>query len=259
MSEQPIAQETITAMSRLNSYVRSNSYYRPYSTNLKYIIYRYKMALLVGCVKAGVTQSRLVMVRATCRTCGGRGYYGWDNDNTCWTCHGAGWVALEFIETRLPGEVIFHTPYGPQRSAPAELQMTIRGQQPAWVSDWKPNQDGIDLEPGDLAEALNIVEAWFYGDRFPVNYIMGRHGGDEDDVWYRLPVGKIDTCSWCGAPGEITFTRDTHLLRWIESSCHKCRYKHPFELSPKPDQLLAPTSVQTWLARRAAWEVKTNE
>ena len=103
----------ISALSRLNSYVRSDAYHRFYPTNLKNAVYRYKTALLVEGVKAGLAQSRLIMVRAKCHTCSGRGYYGWDNDNTCWTCHGAGWVGLQFVETGLPGGFVFHTPYGP--------------------------------------------------------------------------------------------------------------------------------------------------
>jgi hypothetical protein len=243
----------IGALSRLNSYVRSNAYQRFYPTNLKHVVYRYKTALLVEGVKAGLAESRLIMVRAKCHTCGGRGYYGFNEGNTCWTCQGAGWVGLQFVESSLPGGFAFHTPYGTRYSVPIELQMTIKGQQPTWVSDWQPNQTGADLAPAALAEDLNAVEDWFYGDQFPTGYVVDARETTLDDVWYRLPIGKTETCVWCGAPGETLVTQLTLLTIWIEGLCGKCRHKHPFEVSPRPDQLLAPASVQTWLAKRAAW------
>ena len=137
--------------------------------------------------------------------------------------------------------------------------MTIKGQQPAWISDWQPNQTGVDLEPAELAEDLNTVENWFYGDEFPAEHIVDwkRDAAIVDDVWYRLPIGKTETCVWCGAPSVTILVQETLLLIWREGTCDRCQRRHPFESSQRPDQLMAPAAVQTWLAKRVAWKEKS--
>lgn len=254
MFDQPIAQEVVNAMSRLNSFVRSESFGYHYSQQMRYIIYGHKDQLIGAALKAGMASQRLIAVKSKCRTCHGTGMYDhWrynGGDEGCWTCGGTGKVELKFIETTLPGGIVFHTPI---HSWPADALITIE-------SGWKPNQRGNDLTPAELADTLNVIEVWRYGDEFPRQHVMPYFEDGRSPFYYRLYIGKVEGCLWCGKPCPLSERKYTKLLEWGCGICDTCRVRHAFtthlwQIYP-PSVLIAYAPIREWLRRRAEWTEK---
>jgi hypothetical protein len=257
MFDQPIAQEVINAMSRLNSFVRSESFGYHYSSQMRYIIYGHKDHLINAAISAGMASQRLIAVKSKCRTCHGTGMYDhWrynGGDEGCWTCRGTGKVMLYFSETTLPGGIVFHTPI---HSVPTGELVTIE-------SGWKPNQRGKDLTPAELAEALNIIEAWRYvGDEFPRQFEMSGYTDSYAPFYYRLHVGRVEGCLWCGVPAPRIAHQYTKLLEWEYGICDACRVRYAFTThlwqQEPPGILIAHAPIREWLRRRAEWTEKEN-
>jgi hypothetical protein len=257
MFDQPINQEVVNAMSRLNSFVRSETFRYHHSSQMRGIIYGHKDYLIAAALKAGMASQRLIAVKSKCRRCDGSGIYGsWrydSDDEGCWTCGGTGKVTLYFRETTLPGGIIFHSPIF---SVPS-------GELATFETGWKPNQTGKDLTPAELADALNVVESWRYGDEFPRQFEMSGYSEYSAPFYYRLYIGGMTGCLWCGAPCAQTAHQYTKLVEWGYGVCDTCRIKYAFlkhlwQQEP-PSVLIAHAPIREWLRRRAEWTEKQEQ
>lgn len=212
--------DVLTAIDRLNSWVRSESYrHGLWHSTLTRRIYEMKSAAIERAHRELVCTHRLIETLATCRDCGGDGRYvdtGGQEFDHCHACSNTGRVRLQFVETRIydrnrhpdpaiaaremvTGAVGFpilhawHTPrmrfYNRSFDLPQEIGTDVT---------WSVNQPGRDLTVDEAARDLLLCEPVF-----PPRY---RHDQYCDD-WecrctdrYVLYLGEVtNCCAHCGA------------------------------------------------------------
>lgn len=248
-----IPTESLLALDRLNSWVRSKSWY-PDGCGPKNWIYAMKGTALRQAFALGLRADRSVYYMATCRDCGGTGRYvdntGFAHDH-CWACENTGEVKLRFVESTIPAGkqlIIWHSPF--PRSASGYI---TEAEVP--VTDWKPNTPGRDMTPAEVCEALLLAEDAFAAGT-PKAY-MERYIGEDDlhNDQYRLHLGQCANarCSVCHRPVQdgTPYTARAGRILWTELVCTVCRrlvpkvYEH-FRKVP-PVELTSDPAVMAWI------------
>lgn len=239
---------TISALIALNSWVRSEVARALCVGRLRRVVYLYKYHALRALADGGIDLSPVpVYVESQCRDCDG------SERNHCWRCDNSGSVRLEFVQVRLPGGQIWHSPREPLK-CPLQLLDTVDGIEAILSKDWNVGKEGAAMDYQDLAAALNVAEAW-YG--VPGWYTI--RWWDNDPAYYKLPLGdRPSTCAFCDgpvAPGAMRYSAATLLLQWHDWCCASCskQFGTTFPEFPVPLELISEP-VALWLQRRENWE-----
>ena len=247
----PPEEITLDALIALNSWVRSEEAQALDGGRLRRAIYKYKAAALRAYMDAGIDLSPiLVYVEASCRDCDEGGE---QLGRHCWRCGDTGVVRLEFVQVRLPGTQIWHSPRESLK-CPGALLLAMADVEAVPATSWGVGQEGIAMDYQDLAAALNVVEAW-YG----VPGLYAIRWWDNDPAYYTLPLGERSrTCAFCGGPivpDATSYSASTLLLQWYDWCCASCskQFGKSFPDFPFPLELVS-ASVGIWRQRRENWE-----
>jgi hypothetical protein len=212
--------EFITAVSRLNSWARSEGARRNFHSPVRAIYYLKREAIQWAHENLSCLHST-VKITVVCRACGGTGNYvdsyGYEWDH-CRACNSRGRVALLFVQTAIGGGPIWHTPW---------MKFFVRcgGPHPPynlarWVDDWTVNEPGLEMEPWEVARDLNLVETTFT--RRPGWYSTDY--GTFNDFGYTLYLGDTEReCGFCGSREGLLAH---HVIRrpvcWTAFACAAC-------------------------------------
>lgn len=281
--ENPELRRALRAVNYLNSYVRSEACRRHLLSKPERAIYHLKRYALEAAQKAGMVSHRRVGVVATCRDCGGTGRYmdsvGQEFDH-CHRCQNRGHLVLYFVES----EILFdpsgwqfwknfawHTP---EKQWPREWNDWLKNEFPG-DTRWKTHQLGQDLTPAQVAECLNVAEAYF-PQRPPLRWVdLDYTHRQVDDFDYRLYVGETSKCCrFCGSESEESEIGRCAVRRgnicWIDHACKACRDRYPvvrffkpgapkepniYDDFPWPHQLTNNEHIQGWIERHPAKEL----
>lgn len=277
--------EIVRTVDSLNSWVRSDSFRRQYSTSaIRRMVYWYKDKALEEIHRAGADTNRLVVVSLTCRDCNGKkrytDQYGFEHSG-CRACLSTGIATLRFVETsiELAGEKFdWHSPYDYRSNFACrvvrEMDEAVRN---SYVlvrggEDWQPNQRGRDLTVDDAAKYLLALESEHASNpartyRSGYDWEFGRAALDYDD--YSLDLGRVSTgkCRLCekeiSDPQVGWYHVCDRRIRWIAQACNRCRDKYRdrsvFEkLSYSkhfPTELITP-NVALWIQKHQPAESK---
>ncbi len=254
----------IRAIALLNSWVRSPSYR---DSTAKNFVYNLKNQAVKRVHDDGLSETRTIKVKTTCRQCGGSGEYvdsygiKWPH---CRACYSSGVVALLFVETTIkvkhgPLDCIrWHTPYLKHPLATGDMGLNA-------VEDtqWQPNQLGESLPINEVCKCLMVAEAEFK-DRPPLRY---EDYGTFDPCNYQLDFGDRPNFS-CGICGRTTastgcnYAVGSKRIIWHDRACQTCdvfyshiggsifeRFSYPMDLF-KDDNVLKWIRTHPWLERK---------
>lgn len=235
------------AVDRLNRHARI-----PSAWSIKTHIYALKGAAIDRLDQLGVTQSRVISVRATCKTCRGTGIFNERHMTPCNRCENAsGTAVLHFRETTIhPTFACMDWPLDTIRWHIPIHWTTANEHAVEPVTDWKPNQPGIALDPEELAEALNLAEPAF---------ITGKMYHAQQFLNFYLGTAN-EQCVFCNSTHDLErHNFDRGCLRWSASVCKPCikhsvllvkRYGRSLRdrIAAPPPELLTP-SIATWIER----------
>lgn len=196
----------ISAMSALNSHVRSNN--ARFDEPLKNHVYSMKRRAIDLAEMAGLAMFRPISVVVTCSGCHGDGLF---RDRwKCNRCDGTGKAMLYFRETRIGktlarldwngADVVWHTPTSSRESSEFVA-----------VEDWKPLTPGKELSTDEMLDALEIAEPLF--------------GTRERHADYRISLGSDhERCAFCRSTESlVSHSVERGRLRWSASACESCR------------------------------------
>lgn len=250
--------EACRKLDRLNSWVRSRSFRHGFGGRLDFVIYHLKSQAIQACIAAGIASHRLIATDVKCRQCGGTGryvnQYG-DEYPHCRACRSTGQAHLQFIETTIAGELIWHTP--------ANHRVSFVERWWEWTEepagDWQPNTVGKDLAIDEAALLLNEVESFFPGRPYKRAVYDGwdYYGEVDDFATYRLYLGATTegVCGLCGGPSEPNQRYGVHCgrIEWSAPGCATCKALHGNDIFKRlgervPPQLLTP-GVRAWVER----------
>ena len=242
----------------LNSWVRSDSFRHSGGGRLDFVIYHLKSEAIKAAMAAGIASHRLIGTDVRCRDCCGSGRYvnSWGEEfSHCRMCFSTGTVHLQFIESTLAGDLVWHSP--------ANFRLNFlrnwSHMEEHSAGDWKPHTKGRDLTVDQAALLLNEVESYFPGRSSSRTVYEGRYPtGDVDDfASYRLVIGQTDAerCNLCECETDdsgwhhITLGR----LEWSANICKACRALHGmgvFKLCARdvPGSLWTP-AIKAWVDR----------
>jgi hypothetical protein len=245
--------ESMLAMSRLNSWVRSPSF-RSFGGPRNAIYFLKRQALDWADSHFRCLHSTVITL-TTCRGCAGTGKYTDSYGHTfdhCRACSNRGTLSLLFVQTLIEDKMVWHTPW---------MKFYIRGKSASppynlarWTDDWKVNEPGKDLTPAEAARDLNTVEC-FWPDR------QGAWTSNDFGMFfhfdYRLHVGATERkCTFCGSTevqGSFGVTRET--VQWSDHCCRSCEsivrgtHGNVFDAFPLPWHLLRDPQIELWMAR----------
>src|SRR5690242_8277276 len=227
MSEVP---ESIWAMDRLNSWIRSNSFRAHNFASPRHAIYWLKGEALTWAHQNLSCLHSSVRVTTQCRDCDGTGCYTDSYGTTfphCRACGSCGQVSLTFVQSFIQGGPVWHTPWN------KFWLRGIYGQHPNYYlarvidGEWTVNQVGRDLTPDEIARDLNTVEQFWQ--KRPDPYYTD-WGGPFDDFKFTLYAGATprETCSLCGNPNDSGCgCRVTRFpIEWTDHACKRCETIH---------------------------------
>lgn len=243
----------------MNSFVRSEVHRRRWScrTSMPKVVYHYKREALREFTQLQLASHRLVFVRVTCRDCGGsRRYtdsYGYTHDH-CWLCGSTGSVGLRFVESTLPGGIIWNTPERDDFRRGVGQEVATRVETPI------VHQVGKDLTPSEVAANMNAIESVITVQPPRVTEYYGTDYLPHHT--YQLWIGESsrDTCLICGSHEGAPFHgygARTGRLCWTGSVCLKCQAQangvEIFDVLARllPAELLTP-EITEWAARHPA-------
>jgi len=250
------------------------------------IYYLKDRALRAADVK-GLAVHRLVDVAVSCRTCNGSGLYLHGHrtsseggrvavTSSCRGCTGKGSKRLGFVESTIAGRWTWHSPVRPpaawgvatQYALTLEARLRAAGQDFVRVDegDWRPNQPGQLLTPGQVAAAFCTAETmWLVPPLRDDDYATDRE--------YMLFLGDEGggACVLCGeTAGPIDhYLIDQGRALWSSPAC-RCEEDHDTGRQPVlgvfdalrergiPEQLAADPHVQRWLASHPKTERVTH-
>lgn len=252
----PKMPDFISAMERLNSWIRSSSGKRGLAPHRA--IYYLKREVIEWAHRNLTVHHHNVRVVMPCRGCEGTGRYidSWGNRfNHHWECGSLGRQRLEFVQTSIQNGPTWHSPWntfyisgfrGP------DWQLAIADQ------SWRPNQPGIDMTPDEVARDLNLLETTFT--KRPGDYYTD-WGGPWNHFRYSLYIGNtgepVRRCSFCGiqlSDRACGFGVNRDGLEWTDYACDPCQKKvggglAVFGAFPVPAQLVTP-AIQAWQRRQ---------
>lgn len=240
----------------MNSFVRSAAARHGLGGSaLANVVYHYKREALIQATGYGLATHRRATVPTKCRDCEGTGKYydsfGYRHDH-CWRCNNSGHVRLQFVETTLPDGIVWLTP---REKAWKFMSTAAQDELDETTQNWQINQPGIDLEPSQVAEHLNAIEA-FFPKRPEKRY--SEYGEHDAFATYTLWIGTTERgkCYLCGAAIDRIY--GGHYVRsgrvtWNGIVCKPCEGRcggKVFEtLTPMmPRHFLTPP-IAEWIAR----------
>jgi hypothetical protein len=243
--------EVIHAVSRLNSWIRSDSA-RGHFAPARAIYFLKGQAIEWADENLKCLHST-VKVATTCRGCGGTGKYCDTHGHTwphCRACSSRGRLALLFVQTAIGGGPIWHTPW---------LKFHVRrdGANPhyalaRWAEGWTVNEPGHDMEPWEVARDLNLAETTFT--KRPGWY--STDWGGCNDFHYSLYIGSTpaDVCSLCGGVADVKhgYGVTRRPIHWTDHACNVCSimYGDVFKAFSMPRQLIDNEHIQKFIERR---------
>ena len=250
MSEIP---ESIWAMSRLNSWIRSASYRRQSYGGPRNAIYFLKRQAIQWADENLSCLHSTVQTITKCRGCAGTGRYvdsrGYEFDH-CRACNNQGTLSLLFVQTAIAQGPIWHTPWlkfwiHDKKNPPYNLARWVDG-------DWSVNQAGQDRTSAEVAGDLNTVES-FWTDR------KGAWtSSDWGTFWhfdYRLWVGETENrCAFCGNASDVGYNYCVarRTIQWTDHACKSCDAKQKgtgdiYKNFPVPMHLIADPRIVHWM------------
>ena len=238
------------AIDHLNSWVRTTSGCEAMNSPRRRI-YEAKGLALLDATRLLNAEHFALTVPVKCRDCGGSGRYddGYRAFPHCWRCNSSGTVRLEFVESRIPGIAVWHTP------KEYAYRLPITGEMSFASTEWDVNRSGKDLEPEDAAGyLLTIDEAW------PPRY-AGRHEQcyDRCDCTdrYSLYVGCWDRwCAHCrtGEP-KYRFHKRVGRVECTLMACEACyAVKKGLSLFDAciPLEMYRSPNIMAWINKNSA-------
>lgn len=244
--------DSIQAMDRLNSWVRSKSFRHGLSgMTLQRHIYRAKGDAIRSAHSQYEISHRPFTFLAKCRSCNGTGVftheycYGSEADTSpCRTCSRSGVVRLDFVETRiwLEAPICWHSPRHSFPLSPYVLGVETN------PGEWTPNQPGREMTPDEAARDLLLID-----EQWPVSRWVSFH-----DRFYELYIGEsVETCAHCGVgilPGDHRCGSHRSNVGFTFAACDRCRKAMTTEALfnvQVPQQLIdTQPNVQAWMRQR---------
>lgn len=242
--------KVIAAMSRLNSWVRSESF-RHGISGPRAAIYAYKSEIIRHAVDGGCrVEVRRIVSAVKCRDCGGSGRYVDQYERvhpSCRACRGSGTAKLEFAETKFTDGPCWHTPLSHWPSCGVNAyEMT------AEVDSFTPNQVGQDLKIAAAADDLLTVERFL--DEAGTLHRLRRYRPSDMD--YRLHLGKSPRrCAFCGSRaflpkyGTYSITSFKHVA-WQAHAHDSCFKVNGWAFPFNPPGVIADPRIQAWMKAR---------
>ena len=241
----------IAAMSRLNSWVRSESFQHGLG-GPRAAIYAYKSEVIRHAVDGGCRVAlRLIVSAVKCRDCGGSGryvdQYGHEHPS-CRACRGTGTAKLQFVEARFADGPCWHTPLHSWPSCGINAYKLTPE-----VDSFTPNQIGQDMKIAAAADDLLTVER-FLEQSGALNRLRRCR---PDDMGYRLHLGKSPRrCAFCDSRaflpkyGTYLVTSLKHVT-WSAHAHDSCFKINGWAFPFKPPGVIADPRIQAWIKARS--------
>jgi hypothetical protein len=248
------------ALDRLNSAVRARCHVPARA------VYAMKRNAIKQAHQDGlIDRYRRIGMDVKCHDCGGTGRYThWSGDeyDHCWACRNTGTAHLVFIETRLAGDILWHSPTREFPYLGADFQLPACEEHPG---DWNVNAPGKPLTVSEIARDILVTERAFR--RPGIGWSYSIH--ETESYAYKLYLGETEhSCRFCGVAINVDDWKTYHRygvsrdrLEWSDYACNECSAKYPahftwgvkqasiFDDFPVPVALLQDEHVRAWVRK----------